>query len=1421
MNNHLKALSLRSRKALVTLVAATGVLAGCNQDLDYLTLRSHVPFASASSSSAQTDVDRAQHLVDADGIPFLSINNVGKQRHPAWIALYALAYAGTEVYDERLAGLEDDLKFQACIDWLENNLRQDKHAQWVWQYHFDSTYNDISIKAPWSSAFAQATGIQALLVAYQRTGESRYIDLAKKAAQPLFTPLRAGGFLFEAGADIWFEEIPEPIENPGHILNGHMRVLLALADLYKATNDETTATWLQRGTDTLHRWLPKFDTGYWLRYDLNPRKEDLLFRFANPYGFPAHALAIDKITLRDPVSKAEVTVDVGSEMDTTGAARIAGTHWGQIEEVAGRSARKLMPAALDDTPDEMRAPHTYFYASLPGEWKDNLRDHWHELIIEYYDDTAANITIQQRSIAPGQIFRDMRDGDLHLNGAGHWRKWILPVRSSDLGYWVGAPYAEKHRDYLNRLSARDARFSSWAITASGYLNLVTRFTSNSEAPVTHKIEREHKQTQMLPIYSFDRSGVIMQHISESASGSIEDGSLNFSQENGNPVYSPFVVAMQLLRGENFKLTEYGIKDPKSISREPALNWLIDKNNFTQIDKASLYMYKFSNTYNDVYTNSPWPSAFGQAYVLKSLIQTSEDKLKKDLDSSISATARAYSVDIKNGGITSIDRSGQVFFEEVPNATHVLNAHLVSVPELSHASRLLKARDVQALANSGISTLKEKLHLFDTGYWLRYDQNPRKEILFQIDWLEGEQSPLIDEVFLQNPQTGRFVKIDVGAAGDAEGGSRISGTEWYAEKSIDGRSVRGFENGYQIREKSDNSGTRHNVYLVITLPEKEYYDFFDVPSHRLVIRYKDVSKGRFILKTQSINEGNRLAFSPLRGTLWQTEADGNWKETSFIVRPQDMGWFKGDIYQKFEVDQLTRIANLTNHWFFYQYAERHRYLLDAQQKGSVVINEGRRSGASSSVRLSVAAASATYSGFDFENSIDGDPENNYTAGIEDQPGFVVLQLNKKSTLAAVRLHWESPENRANHIVVSAVGPEKFAAQKLAEIRVTHGSSTKIDLPGGVMADAIRVDFGDFEGQQRLLLREIEVIEENEEKGGGDSSYQDPEEIYFESTDPRNPLHIFRLPITQRIKILADQMAVGLISDHEKILRYMKYIDSFRVGYPSNDSPDAVVIERIGSCGTFSNTLVAFAATQGIKGRIISLFNYPENSGHAVAELFVNNKWTLYDPTYGTFYVKNQGGDGNPLSYSEIQSAYRAQPDSVRRVTATYRSGLDKFTGKEIFLGAAPAGVIGLDKPMIFPLYLTYGSHSVLERSAFGNSNQGADFLGASSTNQNQLWTLSGLTEGSEYEFVITPHEFGADQFDGSRHFELKVGLDGGTLSSEAAHRFDFSHGRPSSLRIKFLANQSEVRLTLTHPYLGPGLRYISIERYEINQVTGLR
>lgn len=1025
----------------------------------------------------QTNVAQAKHQVDVKGIPLLNIGGVGVVNHPAWTALYALAYAGVEFYEPMLGLKKDEAKFTASIEWLKNNLVINKQGQWVWIYHFDNTYNDVNIKAPWSSAFAQAVGIQALLASWKQDGDKQSLALAEKAAESLFVPPEKGGFLFSSGKDVWFEEIPSPSDNPSHILNGHMRALLALGELGAVTGEEKYKRWFEKGAESLLKWLPLFDTGYWFRYDLNPRKNELLYRFANPYGFANPALAIDRIVLRDPLSGMESVLDVGSENDAEGPLRIAGNDWGARESIDGRSVRRLKPVqvARDMTGrgGGMLAPHSYFYLSLPGEWKDNLRSKRFELSIEYFDEAPANLEVQTRAISSGgDNFKPLRDGDLLISGGKEWRKWNVEINPRDLGYWVGELYAKKHFDYLSTLSKMDRRFLPWENSAKFYLeNIRDGADYNTVNPKKKVLPR---QTPMLPLLSFDKDGVLMQHLPSTESKFDQTGLYDFSSDKGSPVYSPYIIATQVVDGNNPAWASALIQKNVKIRRLPALNWLTNKKNQQWNGDAVLYAFPFVNVYNDVETKAPWPSAFSQAYILKAF-----DYARRNLGDSeqlrkiSKSAALAYFVSVDKGGISALNKNGFRFFEEVPNSTHVLNAHIASINALSDTANHLNDATVRELANQGVDAIRNELYLFDSGYWLRYDLNPRKNLLFQIDWVNGEKSPLVESISLEAPQFSKKVKLLMGGDKAFDGESRIAGLEWSPVQSVDGNLGRSFSNGYALRRDAVKGGTRHNVYAFMQLPIADFVDYFEVKSHRLVIRYKDVAPGQFLIKLQAVNEGNFLDFVPLRNALLTTIGDQKWKSAVVEVRPQDMGWFKGKDYQSYETTQLELIAKLTGDWFFSQYAQRQKYFLNMKENGKTVIFEPVSLDQVKEIKLSVVNSSKTYPGFGFDNSIDGNPDNNYVAGLENERlAYVDLKLEESAQPRELRILWESGSNYSRHVKVYAWRDAGEEPKIIGETNNASGIVSIIKLEPQDKIDYIRVEFSGFYGQSRVLLREME-------------------------------------------------------------------------------------------------------------------------------------------------------------------------------------------------------------------------------------------------------------------------------------------------------------------------------------------------------------
>ena len=77
--------------------------------------------------------------------------------------------------------------------------------------------------------------------------------------------------------------------------------------------------------------------------------------------------------------------------------------------------------------------------------------------------------------------------------------------------------------------------------------------------------------------------------------------------------------------------------------------------------------------------APWTSAFSQAYVLKALQYAIENKIgsEEKINPLIQKVAASFNVDVGQGGVSALTKENLKFFEEVPNATHVLNAHLIT------------------------------------------------------------------------------------------------------------------------------------------------------------------------------------------------------------------------------------------------------------------------------------------------------------------------------------------------------------------------------------------------------------------------------------------------------------------------------------------------------------------------------------------------------------------------------------------------------------------------------------------------------------------------------------------------------------------------------------------------------------------------
>ncbi len=234
-----------------------------------------------------------EHL-DAAGIPMLDYRGrIGLQYNPIAISQWGLG--NYNLFHERKS--EDQLpstdnrehrrKFLAASDWLCSHLQQNRFGIWVWNHLFDWEYRD-TLKAPWYSGLAQGQGISLLARAHAETGDPKYIDAAQCAFSSFLIPVTDGGVVFvDEQQNFWFEEYI--VSPPTHILNGFIWSLWGVRDYFLATADVAADKLFERGLETLHANLHRYDLGFWSLYEQSGTRLPMI---ASPFYHHLHIVQL-------------------------------------------------------------------------------------------------------------------------------------------------------------------------------------------------------------------------------------------------------------------------------------------------------------------------------------------------------------------------------------------------------------------------------------------------------------------------------------------------------------------------------------------------------------------------------------------------------------------------------------------------------------------------------------------------------------------------------------------------------------------------------------------------------------------------------------------------------------------------------------------------------------------------------------------------------------------------------------------------------------------------------------------------------------------------------------------------------------------------------------------------------------------------
>jgi len=203
----------------------------------------------------------AQYIdCDSRGVPFVFYEGkLGKQYNTVTVAERAI-----KLYDKNETPVTGD--FFSCIDWLTNNYTLLNDSSIIFLDFYD--WPSYKMTAPWRSAMNQGRAMQAFIRAFEKTGDTLYLNLARKSMNTLHTQVKDGGVTYMDSTGYWYEEYADDKVPQSKVLNGMIVVLQALSDFYKITNDPDAFFLFKRGVDAVKNTLHFYDNKGHSNYDV-------------------------------------------------------------------------------------------------------------------------------------------------------------------------------------------------------------------------------------------------------------------------------------------------------------------------------------------------------------------------------------------------------------------------------------------------------------------------------------------------------------------------------------------------------------------------------------------------------------------------------------------------------------------------------------------------------------------------------------------------------------------------------------------------------------------------------------------------------------------------------------------------------------------------------------------------------------------------------------------------------------------------------------------------------------------------------------------------------------------------------------------------------------------------------------------------
>jgi hypothetical protein len=137
----------------------------------------------------------------------------------------------------------------------------------VWEYGFDWPVYNLS--KGWIGSLEQGGILKALMLAYQTTGDKKYLEYGDKALAAFATGYDQGGlraYRTDGGVSyVWYPEYAS--QDPPYVLNGFATSLIWIKEYYHVTKNPLAEDIFNEGLYSLKHFLPTYDTNGGSYYD--------------------------------------------------------------------------------------------------------------------------------------------------------------------------------------------------------------------------------------------------------------------------------------------------------------------------------------------------------------------------------------------------------------------------------------------------------------------------------------------------------------------------------------------------------------------------------------------------------------------------------------------------------------------------------------------------------------------------------------------------------------------------------------------------------------------------------------------------------------------------------------------------------------------------------------------------------------------------------------------------------------------------------------------------------------------------------------------------------------------------------------------------------------------------------------------------